>query len=196
MNTPHEPISFPGKRGDETVIRVLHRHWFDILSHLLMSGFLAVVLAGSLVLLPALYPEMASGQNAAVFLFIENTFFLLLWLYIFLIWIDVWFDVWIITDQRIVNIEQKGLFVRHISELPFSKVQDVTSEVEGIIPSILNYGDVYVQSAGEAPRFIFRSVPDPVAIKDLVMKLAQGAKEDDLEDAVGMLKEIQWKKRV
>lgn len=187
--------SFPGKRESESIIRVLHRHWFDILSHIFVAIFLALLLGVSLFLLPTFYPEMAAGQSATLFLFIENTFFLLLWLYVFLIWIDVWFDVWIITNERIVNIEQKGLFVRGISEISFSKVQDVTSEVNGIIPSVLNFGDVYVQSAGTTERFHFRMVPDPVAVKDLIMKLSQGAREDDLEAAAGMLKEMKWEKR-
>jgi uncharacterized membrane protein YdbT with pleckstrin-like domain len=79
-----------------------------------------------------------------------------------------------------VNIEQKGLFVRHISELNFSRIQDVTAEVEGILPTVLNYGDVLVQTAGEESRFIFRQVADPYQVKDMVMKLSKGALDDDL----------------
>lgn len=182
-------ITFPGKHDRETVIAVIHRHWFDMVSHLLIGILMGIVLLGSLAILPALYPDIASGQHAAFFFFMENTFLLFLWVYLFLIWIDVYFDVWIITDERIVNIEQKGLFVRHISELRFSQVQDVTSEVEGIIPSILDYGEVFVQTAGEQTRFIFRNVPNPIGIKDLVMRLASDAREDDIEEAVKLLHE-------
>ena len=176
-----------GERKGERAIMVLHRHWFDIASHLFMAALLAVGLLFGLFLLPALFPDAFIGENGLVALFIESTLFLLIWLFVFLVWIDVWFDVWIITNERIINIEQRGLFVRHISEVPFSKVQDVTSETTGIIQSVLNYGEVYVQSASEVPRFIFRSVPDPVGVKNLVMQLTQGAKEDDLEDAVEIL---------
>lgn len=178
-----------GARQGETIIKVLHRHWFDIASHLFMAALLVIGLLFGFFLLPALFPTAFTGENGLIALLIENTFFLLLFIFAFLVWIDVWFDVWIITNERIINIEQKGLFVRHISEVSFSKVQDVTSETNGLIQSVLNYGEVYVQSASEVPRFIFRSVPDPVAVKDLVMRLSQGAKEDDLEDAVGLLKE-------
>lgn len=182
-----EKISFPGKHTEEKVIAVIHRHWFDIFAHLLSGLLMVAVLLGSLVVLPALYPDIARGQHAAFFFFMENTFLLFLWTYLFLIWIDVWFDVWIITNERIVNIEQKGLFVRHISELRFSQVQDVTSEVEGILPSILDYGEVFVQTAAEQTRFIFRNVPNPIGIKDLVMRLARNAREDDIEEAVKLL---------
>lgn len=187
--TETKNISFPGKHAEETVIAVIHRHWFDMFSHFISGMLMGIVLLGSLVILPALYPDIASGQHAAFFFFMENTFLLFLWVYLFLIWIDVYFDVWIITNERIVNIEQKGLFVRHISELRFSQVQDVTSEVEGIIPSILDYGEVFVQTAGEQTRFIFRNVPNPIGIKDLVVRLASDAREDDIEEAVKLLHE-------
>lgn len=184
-----------GTRQGETIIKVLHRHWFDIASHLFMAALLAVGLIFGFFLLPALFPEAFTGENGLIALLIESTFLLFLWLFAFLVWIDVWFDVWIITNERIINIEQKGLFVRHISEVSFSKVQDVTSEVEGLLQSVLGFGEVYVQSASEVPRFIFRNVPDPVAVKDLVMRLAQGAKEDDLEDAVDILEDMRRRKR-
>ena len=186
---------FAGARDGETIIRVLHRHWFDIASHLFLSALLTVGLFFGFFLFPAIFPAAFTGANGLIALFIESTFLIFLWLYLFLVWIDVWFDVWVITNERIVNIEQKGLFVRHVSEVPFSKVQDVTSETNGIIQSVLNYGEVYVQSASEVPRFLFRSVPDPVAIKDLVMRLSQGAKEDDLEDAVEILGDMRRERK-
>jgi len=166
-------VRFPGKHDREQVIAVYHRHWFDILSNLFVPAFLTVTLLLGALIAPSLAPLLFTGENGMFFGFIENSLHLFLWLYLFLVWVDVYFDVWIVTDERVVNIEQKDLFTRRTSELRFSRVQDVTSEVQGIIPSILNYGDVYIQTAGEQARFIFHNVPDPVTIKDLVMKLAQ-----------------------
>lgn len=125
------------------------------------------------MLIPMLFPGIIGSQNAPIFFFLENSFLLFLWVTLFLIWIDVSFDVWIITEERIVNIEQKGLFTRRVSELRFHTIQDVTSEVNGVLPSILNYGDVLVQTAGENPRFIFRNIPNPIEVKDRIMQLAE-----------------------
>ncbi|MBP6975746.1 MAG: PH domain-containing protein, partial [Candidatus Moranbacteria bacterium] len=112
-------------------------------------------------------------------LFLLNTFLLFIWLYVFLIWVDYYFDVWIITNERIVNIEQKGLFNREVSELQFSRIQDVTSVVDGFIPTILNFGDVYVQTAAEEERFVFRQIPDPYTIKDMVMQLSRSGTPEE-----------------
>ena len=177
---------FQGQHENEQVLRVIHRHWFNIIVHfsvVIFSGFFVI---GSLSILPLLSPAGLPGTSA-LFHFIQNTALLSLWLYCFLVWIDYYLDVWIVTNERIVNIEQKGLFSRHISELRFSKVQDVTSSANGLIATILNFGDVYVQTAAEQERFIFRQVGNPFAIKDEIMRLARDATHDELREVATTL---------
>ncbi|MFZ2299792.1 MAG: PH domain-containing protein [Candidatus Moraniibacteriota bacterium] len=175
---------FRGQRENERILRIIHRHWFNLFSHLLLILVFSVLLIASLFIAPLVFPEILDARNARFFVFVENTFFIFVWLFGFLLWIDYYFDVWIITSERIVNIEQKGLFVRHISELNFFRVQDVTATVEGLLPTVLNYGDVEVQTAGEENRFIFRQVPDPYHIKDMVMELSRHKTSIDQREAV------------
>ncbi len=181
MPTP-SPLNhhhFQGQHENEQVLRVIHRHWFNILMHFIVVFFCTFFVVGSFSILPLFFPEIVSGAST-LFSFAQNTIFIFIWLYGFLVWIDYYLDVWIVTNERIVNIEQKGLFTRHISELRFSRVQDVTSSVDGLIPTMLNFGDVYVQTAAEQERFVFRQVGDPFAIKDEVMRLSREATRDDM----------------
>ena len=158
---------------EESVLKVSHRHWFDIFVHFLSILLLMGALFLSFIALPVLFPDLFSSEYREFFLFIENTILLLCWLYLFLIWIDVWFDIWIITDDRIINIEQSGLFSREVSELKLARIQDVSVEVHGFFQTFLNYGDVHIQSAGEEERFLFRAVPDPYGIKNTIMSHAR-----------------------
>ncbi|MDO8565769.1 MAG: PH domain-containing protein [Candidatus Moranbacteria bacterium] len=164
---------FQGQRDKEEILSVIHRHWFNILVHFLIIFIFTLFLLGSLFFLPLLFPEIINAANERFFAFAENTFLIFMWLFSFLLWVDYYFDVWVITNERIVNIEQKGLFVREISELDFSRIQDVTTTVEGVIPTILNFGDVFVQTAGEKERFVFRQIPDPYRVKDSIMQLSR-----------------------
>ena len=111
-------------------------------------------------------------------------FALITWIFFFLLWIDYYFDVWIITNKRVVNVEQKGLFNREVSELELERIQDITTDVKGVIPTFLNYGDVYVQTAGKTERFDFADVPDPYGIKDIIMNL-QKAKHLEENNELG-----------
>lgn len=162
---------FEGQKSEEEIILVVHRHWFNILEQMFFIFGLLLLLIGGFLYFPSLFPVLGSPLFNSLFVFAENIFAMFIWIIFFLIWVDYYLDVWIITNLRVVNIEQKGLFSRTVSELELSRIQDVTTEVLGIIPTFLNYGDVFVQTAAETERFIFRQVPDPYGIKDQLMKL-------------------------
>ena len=162
---------FEGQKSDERIFLVLHRFWFDIFCQFLLIIGMLFLLIGSFIYLPLIFPELKSSQSRNLFLFLENLFFILTWVISFLIWIDYYFDIWIVTDQRIVNIEQKGLFSRTTSELELEKIQDISTDVRGVIPTFLNYGDLQVQTAAEREKFLFHNIPDPYSVKDLIMNL-------------------------
>jgi uncharacterized membrane protein YdbT with pleckstrin-like domain len=178
MSLYHQ-FHFKGQHDDETITLVIRRHWFNILQQLLLIFLMVAFLFGSLIYLPIIFPVLSTTSAQSLFMFLENSFALIIWMIFFLIWIDYYFDVWIITTRRIVNINQKGLFVRTVSELEFNKIQDVTTEVKGVIGTFLNFGDVFIQTAGEKERFVFRQVPDPYAIKDLIMNLEEQEEKAD-----------------
>lgn len=151
---------------DEKILKVLHRNWFYLATQLFIVGALAAALFGGGIMLTHFYPTYGDAEDVRAFF--ESLFMLFLWLYAFLVWIDYYFDIWIITDRRIINVEQKGLFIRRVSELYYEKVQDVTTDVKGFLPTIINYGDVIVQTAGEEDNFLLRTVSDPYQIKSLI----------------------------
>lgn len=162
----------------EDVLEIVHRSWFYIFEQFLVILLMFAALAISLILLPKLFPLVRDGVFYDLFLFAESLFLLGIWVFGFLIWIDYYFDIWIITTKRIVNIEQQGMFSRKVSELRYAKVQDVSTEVRGFIPTILNFGDVQVQTAGEEDNFLFRTVPDPYRIKNVIMQQSQTSGSD------------------
>lgn len=152
----------------EEVIAVVHRNWFYVFTQYVALIAISAVLIAAFVMLPKLFPIFTQVQIAKLLVFFESSCALALWIFAFLIWIDYYFDVWVVTTERIVNIEQKGMFSRTISELSYGKIQDVTTEVIGFLPSMLNYGNVYVQTAAETERFMFRTVSDPYTIKNII----------------------------
>lgn len=166
-------LTFPGQKDSEKVLHVVHRHWFNLLSHFFLLIITFIVVFGGISFFLILFPEAADAGGKKVLIFIQNSFFLFIWLYGFMLWIDYYFDVWIITDERILNIEQKGLFIRNISEVHYSRIQDISTSVTGLIPTILNFGDLLLQTASEMERINFRQVSDPNGLKDEIMRLAK-----------------------
>ena len=175
---------FGSKQGEqEKIIKVLHRHWFDVLQQFLLVIVLTVVLFGVLLVLPNVFPDIQEEQDLRrMFSFLENLITMFVWIYVFFIWIEYYLDVFIVSDKKIVNVEQKGLFIRQVSELKYERIQDVAVEVKGLIPTILNYGDLYIQTAGEKERFVFRAMPDPYGIKNMIMGLQKERRHQETNE--------------
>ena len=90
---------------------------------------------------------------------------------LFTVWILYYLNAQIITDQRIVDIAQKNVLFHTTSELNLGRVQDVTAEIKGMFGTFFNYGNVYVQTAGEQARFQFDRVPNPDRVAKQILDL-------------------------
>jgi hypothetical protein len=179
--------SFKGKRDDEEIILILRRHWLILVLKLLPFAFFLIGILVVFILAPTVVNLLPIEVDDHVFNLIMSFSLMAFWLGLFITWIDYYYDVWIVTDQRIVSIEQMGLFRREISELEHGKIQDVTTEVHGVIPTLLKFGQVYIQTAGEKARFTFKQVEDPVMVRTIVMTLQKNAlKEQKREEGALM----------
>lgn len=166
-------IKFPGQHENEKIILFLRRHWFIFLIRI----FLVLILIIILVVIYIFFTAVNSNFRESVFfnllLFGESLAILFIWNFFFILWLDYYLDAWIVTNERIINIEQRGFFIRKISELKLTKIQDVASEIIGVIPTLLNYGNIHVQTAGEEKHFIFFQIPNPNYVKNVIVELQE-----------------------
>jgi len=180
---------FKGIGDDEQIVKVIHRNWFYLLTQFVLLILLTVVFFVAISFVPAFFPDIFGSQSREFLAFFENFFMLVVWIYGFMIWIDYYFDIWIITTQRIVNIEQQGMFSRRVSEMEYSKMQDITAEVVGFFPTVINYGDVRVQTAAEEREFIFRMVSDPYHIKNIIFNMQKKSSLENTNELGEMIRE-------
>lgn len=169
-------MRFPGQHSGERIILLLRRHPFVFAVILAYFVLLVLLPIGVRLLLSnELLAALAGTVWEPLGLLALTAYYLFLWLFLMFAWIDYYLDLWIVTDERIVNIEQSGLFDRVISEQRLIRVQDVTSEVKGLFPTFLNYGNVHVQTAGSRERFVFEQVPEPDLVKKVVLQAHESA---------------------
>ncbi len=74
------------------------------------------------------------------------------------------------TNLRIVEIDQRAYFNREVSSVLLNRVQDVTTTVVGVIPSLLSIGAIKVQSAGADVDLLMKGIPRPEQMRDLILK--------------------------
>lgn len=164
-------VSWISLEAGETIIATVRRHWWVLLSEAFFIMILAIVpiifyegislllLRGSLVVESAL----------AYFTFLYSLWLLCLWMTLFLIWTNYYLDVWVITDRQMIDVEQKGLFNREISNIRLDRIQDITIQVKGLLGTIFKFGNVIVQTAGEHKAFIIRDAHYPENVKHIIL---------------------------
>ena len=159
--------TFEGMRPYENVIALLYRHWFTLFGKLL--AYLVLAFLPFIVRYFAIGYVMSLGLDN-IFSFLTSIYFLFWWTGLFYAITMYLLDTWIVTDHRLLDNEQHGFFSRTLSEMNLSKIQDVSVEVKGLIPTFLNYGNLEIQTAGTEPKFILKQIPNPAGIKSKIIE--------------------------
>lgn len=179
--------TLPNRIPNETVVLFLRRHWIDLIKIFSFSGILFVlpIVVGTLI-------EFANPE-ILVHVFWGPALLVALVAYLLCILVltcteltDYWLDVWIVTNERIINAEQIGLFNRVVSEVYLHQIQDITSETKGLLATFLTFGDVFIQTAAERERFQFKNIDNPDDVKIAIIGLSKTCKahhhhEQDIE---------------
>lgn len=163
--------------GDnEKILLVIRKHWFVIASELVVFTILLALPMIFILLVPPLFAQfnLKSELAGPLINFALSLYILIPLAYLFLMWMDYYLDMWIITNERIIDIEQRGLFNREVSEIPLHRIQDVTVRVAGIVETLLRFGTIKIQTAGER-EFEIRFVPRLEEAKDTILKYVNEA---------------------
>lgn len=155
---------------DEKVVLMKRRHWYVIASEGAALLFAAALpFAGGAVVWGA-SPEAADfiRTHATLFLFYGAVWVQMIWMFFFIGWTNYYLDVLMVTNRRVVDVEQIGLFARDMAEMRLENIQDVKVEVIGIIPSLLKMGDLHIQTAGQAKEVYIRHIPEVHEVREAI----------------------------
>jgi len=129
---------FEDQFDDEEVLCVFHKHPI-VMRKGLVFGLLGPVLG---IIPAAIKPDLGFG-----FFFGGLAAGVLLGLLIFApSWIGWHFSIFIVTDQRFIQISQKGLFHRSVADLGLAQIQSVNYEVAGLQETLLGFGTIKMQT--------------------------------------------------
>ncbi len=161
--------------SNEYIVLVARRHWFKPLceTFLLLFSFLIPIIFSTIIYaLP--YKNELFGNTSFLTLIVLVFWFFIVWNIAFVIWTNHFLDVLIVTNLHIIDIEQKGLWHREIATISLQKVQDISSKTEGIIQTMLNYGQIEIQSAGALNNFIVEKLQKPDLIRQKINEQMHG----------------------
>ena len=157
---------------DEKIIKIVRRHWFVVAIDALVFLILAIV---PLFIITTILNTLTKGGGTLLYGPLI-AFFYVVWLQftwntLAVTWTtNYYLDVVLITNRRLLKIEQLGLFARDVAEMRLEKIQDIRVDVLGLFSSLLNFGDLKVQTAGEEEQFVIYNVPNPNEIKNIIFE--------------------------
>jgi len=167
----------PHKKPDEKIIFFLRRHWFVAFRIIVVYGLLGLAPVALYLIIRQQNPVFLQDETFYTLLaLLTFVYYLYWWMMFYYAWLDYFLDIWIVTNYRVINIEQRGMFYRTIAENKLFRIQDVLSEQKGIIPTFLDYGKINIQTAGTKERIVFQQVPKPNFVAQELIKLIEWRK--------------------
>ena len=172
--------SFPGQHENEKVVLVARKHWIVLLPYFLHIALMCLLpIIVYIFVIPNVLPVFLEEPYNGLFILFAVIYYGFVWIVIFTVWADYYLDIWIVTNERIIDIEQIGFFNRVVSELDLKRIQDITSSVHGMLPTMFGFGNIHIQTAAEERKFDLKSVPHPVTARRQITKLYRAAREKD-----------------
>lgn len=176
----YEKIEF---EPDETVLITVRKHWFVILSDLLGIFFMLIApffVIFTLALVPDLIPQSLHLQlHLPLIAFGISVWLIFSLMAAFMTWTHYYLDLWVVTDHRIIAIDQVQFFNRKISSFRLERLQDMKVTINGIIPTFLNFGDIHAHTAGTGEEnFSTTGLPDPRELQAIIQKATDARLKD------------------
>lgn len=156
----------------EKVAAQVRRHLITYVPTLAFFFLLLLVPVGLHFLIKNIYPSLlVSPISYPLLVLLASIYYLSVMLFFYTSFVEFYLDLHILTNDRLVDINQITLFARKIAEVDLYQVQDVSSEVKGVFATLFKYGNVEIQTAGTVPKFIMENVPNPHQLRRLILDL-------------------------
>ncbi len=169
---------FDSQMIDEEVVLVLRRHPITQLKKVFI-----IILLCFLPLLMSVGPLFDFFTFKLKLAVIIGWYALLVTYFLesFLVW---FFNVFIITDERIIDVDFYSLIYKDVSSAKIENIEDITAATGGFLASLVDFGTVYIQTAGETPQLQFEEVPHPAKITRILNELILEEEKEKLEGRV------------
>jgi len=168
---------FPGQRKGERVYLILHRHILSFIGPGLI-GLVMIILPPLAFLVINFFNYLVleiHPSDYKIIILIGSGYLLFCVGFLLIAWMDYYLDLYIVTDRRIIDVSQKGLFSRSLSAVDLVDVEDVRALETGFLSTFFDYGDLYVQTAGKTRNVDFHQVPNPYSLARKIMNFHEKA---------------------
>ncbi|HSX16362.1 MAG TPA: PH domain-containing protein [Candidatus Saccharimonadales bacterium] len=135
---------FPDQFDDEEVLYVFRKHPFVMRAGIVWGSL--GLLVGPLYTLILTYVHANSPPSLTFFYLSFLASLGLAGLLFFPSWMSWYYSVFIVTNQRFIQITQKGFFHRSVVDMGLNQIQMVNYEISGLQETLLGFGTIMMQT--------------------------------------------------
>ncbi len=171
--------NFINKKSYEKIEHVLHRHPLTFIPTILLFLFLSSLPLVLYFLFQNFFTLFFAQVTPLVVLTILFTsfYYIALLCFFFIEFVLYYLDIWVVTNDRIIDVDQITLFSRTVSELDLASIQDVTTEIKGFFPTMFDYGKLIIKTASDNAHIVFHEIAHPNKIRTELVNLSDKDKE-------------------
>jgi len=157
-------IKFENQKLEEEVLLSLRAHPIVLLPPLFNSIVISILILFVCLILSQ-FLNFARILYTMVFAYFVT--FIYLWFQV----ITWYFNIGIVTNKQIVDVDFSPLSYRNITRTELAHIEDITVKVNGFIPSIFDFGNIFVQTAGSEINTEFMQVPHPARAAHIIQDI-------------------------
>lgn len=167
-----QDLRFETQEEQEVVILFLRQHFIVNVPWILIT---ILLLIAPTVIFPKLFSVLSINFSLPTGYFLIGTMFWYLATFGFALasFIGWFFNIYIVTNERVVDIDFLYLLYKKFSEAELTKIQDISYTSGGILAALFNYGNVSIETAGEAPNLLFELIPFPARTVETIRSLTE-----------------------
>ena len=149
-------------------VMVVRRHWFGFFALIAMALGLLATFAAIIIFIP--FGETSLVDRIAPWLVLVLSG--LVGVILFGVIRQIYFsNHLVLTNEMISQKMQLAIFKHKQSQLALANIEDVTTTRDGIAQTMMNFGTLTIETAGEQNNFHFRYCPDPEHCSKIIMSV-------------------------
>lgn len=165
---PHG-VHFATQTATEQILLILRRHPITQISWIFFAVILLLIPPLSLPFLAATFADLQIPFSFQIVIVLF--WYLISFAFVFTNFVLWYYNVNIVTNLRVLDIDFPSLLIQEVTGTHIEQVEDVTYRRVGVLTTLFDYGNVYVQTAGATPNIEFLQVPHPRQVVQVILDL-------------------------
>ncbi len=154
-------VCFETQLPDEKVLLVLRAHPFTQIRWI----FYTVTMFMLLFIVNIIVSSIFTWRQI---LFMDILSLVFITSYVWFNFLNWFFNVGVVTNVRIIDIDFDNAIYKEVTEAHLERIEEITSKSGGFFASFFDFGNVYIETAGEAPNIEFINIPKSADVVTII----------------------------